>query len=183
MSASHARFALRAATTDAHERVDALYSRFDLAGAAGYADFLVAQAGAYLAIEAALDRAGAENVLPDWPRRRRAEALRRDLAVLGLKVSASDIEAPALGEAARVIGAIYVLEGSRLGGTMLLRSVPQGQPTEFLSTRHPDLWRVFIARLDCVLADESRLETAKFAALDTFECFERSARLALEMRS
>lgn len=57
--AESARFALRAATSEAHERLDALFSRFDLGDRADYSEFLLAQAGAFLPVGAALDRAGA----------------------------------------------------------------------------------------------------------------------------
>ena len=46
--------ALRAATADAHERVDGLFSRFDISDPIGYRRFLTAQAVAYLPGEAAL---------------------------------------------------------------------------------------------------------------------------------
>ena len=51
------RAALRAATADCHKRVDTAFSRFDLATEDGYRRFLLAQAQAFLPIEAALDEA------------------------------------------------------------------------------------------------------------------------------
>jgi hypothetical protein len=57
-----ARAALRAATAQAHARLDRLYSAFDLGAPDGYADFLLAHAPAFLAVEQALDAAGAETL-------------------------------------------------------------------------------------------------------------------------
>ena len=61
-----ARAFLRAQTADAHARVDAAFSRFDLASQEGYADFLAAQAAAFLPVEQALDEAGAEDLIADF---------------------------------------------------------------------------------------------------------------------
>src|SRR5689334_6570101 len=107
---------LRDATAAAHDEVDALFSRVDLTNAAGYRAFLSAQAFAHLAVEAALDAAGAERVIADWPERRRAALLRADLAELG--IAAEQGSPPSLSGAASIAGAAYVLEGSRLGGAM-----------------------------------------------------------------
>jgi heme oxygenase len=73
-----------------------------------------------VSLEADLDRA-AEGVLPpDWPARRRTDAILADLAALGrpLPPASASPQPPAQAEAA---GLLYVLEGSRLGGQLLLR--------------------------------------------------------------
>jgi heme oxygenase len=170
-----ARFALRAATADAHHRLDKLFSRFDLGQAAGYADFLLAQTGALLGAEAALDASNAKAVLPDWPERRRAKLLIDDLAVLGLAAPSPTPVAPFATEAA-VLGAIYVLEGSRLGGAVLVRSVPDGLPRRFLSPGNPTNWRAFVALLDQRLSSRNSIDQASAAARAVFDAFDRSAR-------
>ena len=79
------------------------------------------RAGAFMGVEAALDGADAEIHLPDWHERRRSRALRSQLRLMGLVLPEPAAVAPFRGEAA-VLGAIYVLEGSRLGGAVLIRS-------------------------------------------------------------
>jgi len=169
-----ARFALRSATSDDHERLDALFSRFDLTDRAGYGDFLRAQAGAFPGVEAALDAAGAGDLLPDWKARRRAEALESDLTAMGLTAPVA-VPAPAFVTEAEVLGGAYVLEGSRLGGAMLIRSVPDDLPRSFLSPGNPAAWRAFVAVLDQRLSSPASVDAAIMAATAVFEVFTLSA--------
>ena len=109
---------LRASTATLHAAVDARFAPMLNAGEAGYRSFLLASAAAVFALEQALLAGGVGAILPDWPRRTRTAALRADLADLGV----SDIAvatAPPLAGAARMLGALYVLEGSRLGARLL----------------------------------------------------------------
>jgi heme oxygenase len=176
--ADSARFYLREATADAHARLDAMMCRLDLAEAADYARFLKAQAAPFLTVEAALDIAGAEAVVPDWPQRRRADALRQDLAALS-----EPIPEPAamvsLTSAPAILGAIYVLEGSRLGGAMLVRTVPDALPKSFLTPGNPLLWRTFIAILDERLSSGDERAEAARSARAVFDLFATSARRVL----
>lgn len=172
-----ARAFLRRATGEAHDRVDALFSGLNLADPADYRTFLEAQAEAHLAVEAGLDHAGAEAIMPDWPRRRRGEALRGDLEELGAKTP----EADSLhfdGEA-EVLGGIYVLEGSRLGGAVLKKQLPSGAPRHFLDgDQEPGAWRKLLEKLEEGLYDSARLEAAAGAAARVFARFEAAARRA-----
>ena len=122
---------LRDLTRAEHEAVDRLHTRFDLSQAAGYRAFLSAQASAFLAIEAALYSAGAADLVEDWPERRRSELLKADLAELGINPPRG--QAPPLPFEADLLGGIYVLEGSRLGGAVLSSRHPAGAPSRFLA--------------------------------------------------
>ena len=170
-----ARFVLKAATAAAHDRVDTLFSRFDLIDPVDYGRFLQAQAGAFLGVEAALDAAGAERVLADWPQRRRASAVRDDLSALGLPLPDAVAVPDILGDAA-ILGAAYVLEGSRLGGAMLVRTVPDTSPKSFLTPGNPLLWRAFVAILDERLSSEDERADAATTASAVFDIFATSAR-------
>jgi heme oxygenase (biliverdin-IX-beta and delta-forming) len=159
----------------AHDEVDALFSRLDLSSSAGYRAFLSAQARAHLSVEAALDRAGAERVFPDWAQRRRAALLRADLRELGIDPTPG--VAPSLSDAAEIAGAAYVIEGSRLGGVLLRRSVGDRLPTRFLSApAEPGAWRALLLRLDVVLADDRDLARAVAAARAVFARFAEAGR-------
>lgn len=122
-----ARFRLRRATSAAHARLDDLFSRFDLSIASGYVAFLCAQAPAFLAVERALDDAGASALIDGWTLRRRSDALRKDLADLGQTLPPG-LPAPVVVTEPQILGAAYVLEGSRLGGAILARQVSSGLP-------------------------------------------------------
>ena len=174
-----ARFALRDATAAWHERVDAVYSSLDLATREGYGRFLSAQAAAHLPVEAALDAGGAVALMPDWIARRRADAIRADLAALGLAVPDPEPVPDLVGTAA-LMGAAYVLEGSRLGGTMLVRQVPVDFPRAFLSGGGSAPWRALIEMLDARLRTEQDLAAAIAAACAVFALFERSGRRLFE---
>ncbi|HTU12368.1 MAG TPA: biliverdin-producing heme oxygenase [Allosphingosinicella sp.] len=176
-----ARAALRAATGAAHERVDALFSRFPLGDEAGYRDFLLAQAGGFLPVENALDAAGAERVLPDWPNRRRGDLLRVDLAALNVTAPEPFSAPPLFSGKAPMLGAIYVLEGSRLGGAVLKRTVPSHFPRRFLEARQAaGSWRSFLQALDDLLIRPDDLAAACQAAREVFARFEQAADAQLE---
>ncbi len=170
---------MRGATAQAHEALDRLFSRFNLAKAEGYGAFLLAHAPAYIATERALDKAGAQHLIPGWRDRLRSASLLRDIAALGL-TPPSPAPSPAFTNDAQLLGGLYVLEGSRLGGAMLVRRVAKGLPTAFLAPGNPADWRAFISLLDQRLSSAAVLADAISAAQAVFSLFERSARDKLE---
>ena len=171
---------LRAATRLEHASVDQLYSRFDASCPRGYGALLVAQAGAFLPIEDALDAAGAGRLLEDWPDRRRADQLSADLAELGVPRPAP-LPPPPFASDFALLGGLYVLEGSRLGGSILSSRAPAGAPSRFLRAEAAaGAWRSLLALLDDQLGHRFALDSAIAAARATFRCFERSARFVLE---
>lgn len=172
---TNARQALRAATAEAHDRVDRAFSAFDLTTREGYTHFLLAQAEAFLPVEAAIDDAGPLDFVPDWPARRRTDALLADLAALRTVPPAMDIR-HLFRSREEILGAIYVLEGSRLGGRMLARSVPVDLPRAFIGTTEMGLWRNLIELLDKLLISDNQLKTASDAACRVFALFEAGAR-------
>ena len=176
-----ARAALRGATAEEHKRVDAAFSSFDLGSEAGYRGFLLAQAGGFLPVEAALDEAGADTVLDDWPARRRGALLRADLAALNV-TAPEPFSAPVfLSIKAPMLGAIYVLEGSRLGGAVLKKAVPSHFPRRFLEARQAaGSWRKLLQTLDDLLIRPGDLDAAIVAAKEVFARFERAANAHLE---
>lgn len=167
----HARAALRAATAADHERVDAAFARFNLSDRESYTAFLRAQAAAMLPVEAALDLA-----VPaaDWPARRRGHLLCADLAALASSPPPL-LASPVLAGAAEQLGALYVIEGSRLGGAMLVRSVPAEFPRSFLGANDSRLWRDLLDLLDAQLDTPDRLARAEAAAKRVFAMFEAAS--------
>jgi heme oxygenase len=174
-----ARTSLRTETRAEHDRVDAQFSAYDLSTRDGYAHFLARQAAAHLPVERALDAAGAADLLSDWPRRRRADQLRADLAELGAPPVSEEEFALNGGESA-VWGAIYVLEGSRLGGAVLRRRIFAGLPARFLSPGEPGAWRELTDRLDERLRHRADLDEAIASARAVFTCFEAAGGRRLE---
>lgn len=170
MNVAHLR--LREATGAAHARVDALFSRFDLARRDDYAGLLAAHAEALLPVEALLDQGGADAITEDWPQRRRGGVIQVDLDALGVAVPESDAEDTEL-SAAAMAGMLYVLEGSRLGGRFLARGIPDSWPRAYLGSQQPPhMWRELLAKLDALLYMPEALEIAVTAANQTFGRFE-----------
>ena len=161
---------LRSATRPDHAQVDAAFGHHDLATRAGYTAFLTAHARVLPAIETRLRPA---ELTPGW--QGRAGALAEDLATLGTALPAPSPIAIPPGEAARW-GALYVLEGSRLGGAVLAKSVPPDLPSAFLAATHaPGQWRALLARLDAL--DIDRDETLA-GARATFAAFASASTVA-----
>lgn len=148
--------ALRAATAPDHDRVDRAFARFALDDPHDYGRFLCAHARALPPVEAALATAG-------LPFRPRASLLQYDLIELG-EAMPPPLSTGSLSDA-EAIGALYVVEGSRLGGALLARSVPQGRPCRYLSAAHdPGEWRTTLALIDARLTEDDELIAAAIAA-------------------
>lgn len=176
-----ARCALRNATAADHQQVDDAFSAFDLADRDSYRAFLEAQAYGLLPVEAALDRSGADAIVPDWPDRRRSEALRADIAEL-TGAEASPAAFPGFSSSAQMLGAIYVLEGSRLGGQLLARAIGPRFPRGFFAAPDPGRWRSLIEILDKTLISDNEISVATGAARSVFARFEAGARLYARTR-
>ena len=151
----------------------------DLSDPNDYARFLAAQAAALLPLEATLDHAGAAAIFPQWPAHRRGPALAADLDALGIALPSPALVPQLVGEP-DVLGALYVIEGSRLGGKMLRRTVPNEMPTAFLDHAPALDWREFVAYLEQMLASQVDRAVAIRAANATFDAFTGAARQVLE---
>jgi heme oxygenase len=176
------RAAVKAATQQAHARLDAGLGRIDLTHSAGYRLFLKTIAAAHLPLEALLERSGIDRIVPDWPERSRAQALKRDLAALG-----ETVEPQALGiervDAPAAFGILYTLEGSRLGGRTLLDTVRRARanpPAEFLSHGDSRLWGRFCAQLEASPAAHAHVGAVIDGAQFAFATFETAMRRALD---
>ncbi|TKD53354.1 biliverdin-producing heme oxygenase [Sphingomonas baiyangensis] len=168
---------MRDATRDAHERLDALFMGFDLRDPDGYRRFIGAQAEAMLGIEDALDAAGAGDVLPDWPERRRGHLLAADARALGIAIDPVPIDGAMVAGEARIAAALYVLEGSRHGARHLRRLVPEGAPLDFLDADQPaGNWSKLLAKLDTILYQPASQDVAIVAAREIFGVFEYRGR-------
>ncbi len=116
---------LREATRPAHEATEAAFAAFDPGRRDHYTRFLLAHASVVLPLEAALGPAFDAHV-DGWRRSSPVADLRADLGDLGeptppaLPIPSFDVAAAA--------GALYVVEGSRLGAAVLRREVAVKQP-------------------------------------------------------
>src|SRR5271154_3103463 len=110
---------LRSQTRSLHEALDA--SMTELADREDYLRYLAINLPC-AAIEEALEGAGVYRILPDWNYRRRRFDLTDDLFALGVALPPSRAFQIA-NDTATILGWSYVLEGSRLGASVILRKV------------------------------------------------------------
>lgn len=117
-------------------------------------------------------------MLPDWPDRRRAHLLAADIRELDDRLPVLLPQLALLSEAA-IWGAAYVLEGSKLGGLLLAKAVPDHLPNSYLSLQGPKgAMRLFMDRLDATKVEDP--DAAVAAARDVFDLFLKAGQAELE---
>lgn len=165
---------LRERTAASHQRVDDLFSGLKLGHLEDYRRFLAGQAAAFLPVEDLLLDLGIEQSVPGFTANRRGPLLLADLQDLAI-AAPHILPAPALHSEAAQLGAAYVLEGSRLGGSLLQKEVPVTFPARFLRAPSTLHWPAFVQILDRRLLSEPQIDAAVSAAQAVFAMFEYSA--------
>lgn len=142
------RAALRQGTDDLHMRLDAGIG--PLTTKAEYLAYLQGSFAFRAAIEPALHAAGAAG----WTPICLAPAIAEDLAILGLD-RPRPVTAPALQGIPAIAGALYVLEGSALGGVLIARRATalgygpdSGAAHLHCQTAQQGRWRAFLAWME-----------------------------------
>ena len=167
---------LRVRTRTLHQSVEARLDLLSLADRAGYVRYLLMN-WPCASIEPALSEAGIHSLLPDWPRRQRRFALADDLRALNI-CPAPPPRCKIAEDIGTVLGWGYVLEGSRLGTRMVLKTVEESEDLAIRRAmrflRHGDgveFWKSFKAALTQLDNDPGAIENACQAACTAFECF------------
>jgi heme oxygenase len=172
---------LRAATAELHEEIDRCFENYDLATLRGYRAFLEASAEALIPVEQALQRADIERLFPDWQARRRRNAIVADLESLG--GTCAMLPEMEIRDFGSMLGAMYVLEGSRLGAKALLRVVAESpdprvrQATAYLAHgERQQLWQRFLCALQRHSEHLTDTHSAIATARQVFALFGQAAR-------
>jgi heme oxygenase (biliverdin-IX-beta and delta-forming) len=122
-----------------------------------------------------------EKYLPDYHERRNAKSILEDL--LALHVSNPEIcqkdQLPFIDSPFQALGALYVMEGSTLGGVYIVKMIQKklpGKETSFhffsgYSERNPLMWNRFKDALDNATTDEEEMALILSGAEDTFHKF------------
>src|ERR1700753_1100409 len=71
-----------------------------------------------------------EGILPDYPERRKTAAIVADLELLNSAIPATADELPEVTGTAQALGALYVMEGSTLGGQHIRKMLARQLRTE-----------------------------------------------------
>lgn len=92
-----------------------------------YASLLAIFYSFFGGLELAINKHQVVDFLPDYPDRRKTTAIANDLIKLEMKLPtfASGNNLPKLNTSLQVIGALYVIEGSTLGGRMIIKMLKQ----------------------------------------------------------
>lgn len=129
------------------------------------------------ALEVGLSAGVAPVLFTSWASRLRGHALRKDL--LALEAPYRGRGAAPIEDEAEALGALYVLEGSRLGGQVLARMaadsadpVVRGATRYFRHGERQGLWRGFLERLESSRAVREHPDRAERGALKAFAAFE-----------
>jgi heme oxygenase len=172
----HAHARLRTATRGLHDSLDRQIVPSTLADRASYVRFL-SMNWACASIEPALAEAGVHRLLPDWNQRQRRFALADDLEALGARPARFRLEAIDV-DAGTIFGWCYVLEGSRLGARLILRTVEASDDPEVRGTTRflshgagTNFWASFTRALSQIDHDEAAIAKACAAARTAFQCF------------
>ena len=160
---------LRSRSAAAHGVVDAAFGGYDLHDIADYRRFLIAHARALPLAEA--------QAAAVWPMlRRRTPLLAADLSAMGTPTDLAEMTDEHAGP--EEFGALYVVEGSRLGGGLLAGRVGAGLPNAYLSATHePGEWRAIRAAIDAAAEGQNAAwhEALVEGALATFRLYDPSA--------
>lgn len=180
---------LREATHEAHERMHR-HAGFSAAAAGrldadAYRDLLARLYGFHRAFDADFPEAPAEMAAAlRLPLRARSVDLRRDLSSLGVRGSLDALpicgELPERDTEAQWLGALYVTEGSTLGGAQISRALARSGIAddqrgffEAYGERRSEMWRLYLERLERLADDSDAAAEAERAARAVFDTFER----------
>jgi heme oxygenase len=171
---------LKLATAAAHSNLECVLAKrgyFD--GREEYIHYLQRSLAFQDEAERALDIPMTVEAVPDWNERRRAHLARADLATLGAPerhFPHSSGRLPRLASSEDVLGMVYVLEGSTLGGAYLLKQLAPlgitashgGSHLASYGSNRGKMWQRFLFTLEEAHARRIRAESIAAAAIATF---------------
>jgi heme oxygenase (biliverdin-IX-beta and delta-forming) len=136
--------------------------------------------GFHFPLEQWFDKYLDNEIVPLYTKRRRAEQILKDLAVMGHDNPVIQLasELPTINSLAKALGAFYVMEGSTQGGTivadMLIRHAEQSKETTSFFYGYGDdksMWASFKEKIDTYSSDSAFSDEMVNAANETFEKF------------
>jgi heme oxygenase len=117
---------LRTQTEEHHRRTEAAFDlRAACASKDAYVKLLTKMLSLYRPLEKKFDSLDFKSVGIDWPSRRKVPLLEKDLIALGASMNVPEVSIVGLSldTVARALGALYVIEGSTLGGQYIRKAV------------------------------------------------------------
>lgn len=118
------------------------------------------------------------DLLPDYAQRRNSSFLQKDIEALGGNIdNLPETSVPKITNAIQALGALYVMEGSIMGGSIIVQMLAKGGITEgvsFFSGYGPatgQMWGAFITVLNACAGNDEQEAIAVQTANDTFNHF------------
>ena len=174
---------LREATQPMHEELDAAMTPYikSIRSTEDYLQLLVAFYGFFQPVYQKIDTHLQTAYLPDYTSRRKPADIMNNLLLLQYYQPVTDTcrQLPSIYNNASAFGALYVMEGSTLGGLMIKKMLAEqtGLKEEQLSffagygKQTREKWNVFIDTLNSVAKEETEERQTITAAGETFVCF------------
>jgi len=130
------------------------------------------------ALEAKIGTFISADILPDIAERRKAAHLAADIKALGFGIIAyTNIETPEISSPLEALAALYVMEGSTLGGSVIVKMLQQKGIDKgisfFSGYGHQTFqkWQVFLEVLNAFPETDTDTESVIKTVKDTFDCF------------
>lgn len=148
---------IKESTTQAHAKLEGTVVRQLKAvrSNADYADVLKAFYAYFNAVEKTIAPYITAEVLPDYAERRNSSHIKADIIELGGNVdNLPQVETPAVNNALEALSALYVLEGSIMGGPYIVQMLNKygvQQGTSFFSgygENTQNMWQAFVTVLN-----------------------------------
>lgn len=143
-----------------------------------YADFLSYFYAYFSHLEKAIGPFITDTLIPNYKKRRNSGYLKRDLEAIGCgNNSLPATTVPIIDNYLKALGALYVMEGSVMGGQIIVKILEKQGITKgvsFFSGYGDDtekMWITFTKAMDEHITDERQKKKVIRAAKETFSCF------------
>jgi heme oxygenase (biliverdin-IX-beta and delta-forming) len=126
-----------------------------------------------------------ESLLPDYKERRNSSYLKNDILALGSTVDdLPTTTVPVIDNAVKALGALYVMEGSIMGGSIIVKMLEKGGITDGVSffsgygEATGPMWGKFVAVMNREATTEAQQVDMIRTANETFEHFSQVFEMA-----
>jgi len=170
---------LRKQTAAAHQQLEKLVvvRLKNIRNNEDYADLLKIFYAYFSRLEKAIMPYISTEVLPDYTERRHAISLADDIASLGTELTGlPELSVPTIDNTVKALGALYVMEGSVMGGTIIIQMLAKNGLRKGISffggygSETGAKWASFTSVLDRYIHEDSAQEAIE-AANQTFSNF------------
>lgn len=172
---------IKEATKSAHQKLEVTVVKKlkAIRSHADYADLLKHFYSYFSTVEKTIAPYITTEVLPDYNQRRTSVYLKQDIEALGFSTNELPAaQSPEIHSTIEALGALYVMEGSIMGGKIIVQMLEKGGITEGVSffsgygENTGKMWGVFTAVMNSYAPTEADEQKAIQAANETFSRFE-----------